>query len=242
MTMAFLTATQRRIDAHAWSPAIQFRAGAAVPMLIVSAIFVAYTSVAHHTAPLWIGVAAVSGAVGACISLIVHELGHVHAARRIDGVRVRKVVMMSLGAATHLDGAYRSGRDQIRVAAAGPLASLMFAASLFVCLALPLPVEVRWAIFLLCFLNLGVALVALLPLHPFDGHKMLVGMLWIVVRSESRARLIIRRAGMVMVTADLAVTSILLVERPLIGCAVLVLGVGLLGERRLAKRYRRRSA
>ena len=210
-------------------------------MLIVSAIFVAYTGVAHHATPLWISMAAVVGAAGACVSLLVHELGHVHAARHVDGVRVRKIVLMSLGAATLLDGEYRSGRDQVRVAAAGPLASLMFAASLFVSLALPLPLPARWAIFLLSFLNLGVALIALLPLHPFDGHKMLVGMLWIVVRSESRARLIIRRAGIAMLSADVAVTMLLLVERPMIGAAVLTLGGGLLAERRLALRRRRPS-
>jgi Zn-dependent protease len=215
--------------------------GGLLPMAVVSAIFIAYTEVAHHSDASWVMVAATIGAAGAFVSLFVHELGHVHAARRADGVRVRRVVMMSLGAATHLDGAYRSGRDQMRVAIAGPVASVGFATALFLCLAFPMPLSARWALFLLVLLNLGIAFVALLPVHPFDGHKLLVGLIWTVVRSEARARRILRRAGAAMVCCDLGTTALLVVERPRLGAAVAAFGAAIVTERFIARALRRRG-
>jgi Zn-dependent protease len=222
-------------------PALSLSPGGLVPMAVVSGIFIAYTEVADHSGFAWLLAAATIGALGAFVSLVVHELGHVHAARRARGVHVQKVVMMSLGAATHLEGAYRSGRDQMRVAAGGPVASLGLAAGLFLCLALPMPLAARWATFLLVLLNLGIAAVALLPVHPFDGHKLLVGLLWIVVRSEKRARKILRRIGAAMVCVDLSMTGLLIFERPLIGSLVASFGAALMIERFVARRIRRRG-
>jgi Zn-dependent protease len=222
-----------------YAPALAVTPGSLLPMAIGSAIFIAYTEVAaHHSDASWVVLAAAIGAAGMFVSLVVHELGHVRAARRAHGVRVSKVVMMSLGAATHLDGAYRSGGDQIRVAAAGPVASVGFATGLFLCLALPMPLPARWAIFLLVLLNLGIAIVALLPLHPFDGYKLLVGVLWTIVRSEARARRILRRAGAAMVCCDVGMTGLLVFERPLLGGAVAAFGAGLGLERLVARKLR----
>src|SRR3954466_1503182 len=97
--------------------------GSIVPVATLAALFVLYS--AGAAVPLLVGAAALGG-VGGAVSLIVHELGHVRAARRLSGVKPVSVSLIWLGAGTKFEGAYRSGRDQARVALAGPAASLAF--------------------------------------------------------------------------------------------------------------------
>src|SRR5207247_8140213 len=86
--------------------------GSAVPVAMLAALFALNSSGAR--ASLVLG-AAVVGGIGGALSLIVHELGHVRAAQRLDGVRPVRVSLVWMGAGTHFEGAYRSGRDQARV-------------------------------------------------------------------------------------------------------------------------------
>ncbi len=203
-------------------------------MLIFASLFAAYTRYAGHPSLAMVGTAAVTGALGGMVSLVVHELGHVHAARRTHGVRPIRVSVIALGAATHLEGAYRTGRDQMRVAISGPVASFALAVLLVAGIALPLATSFRWALFLLAGLNVTLGLAALLPIHPLDGHKAIVGLIWAVLKSERKARSIIRRLGMIAVAADLAAGSMLLLERPKLGCVIATLAVAILAEKRFA--------
>src|SRR5712691_9719764 len=84
--------------------------------------------------------AAVVGAIGGTASLIAHGLGGVRAARKLTGLRPISVSLIWLGAATRLEGAYASGRDQARVAIAGPRVSFAVALSLVPVLFLPIPI------------------------------------------------------------------------------------------------------
>src|SRR4051794_10065360 len=110
--------------------------GGLAPILILGALFAAVSA----RAGLPIATATVLGMVGGTASLVAHELGHVRAARKLSGLRPVGVSLIWLGAATRLEGAYASGRDQARVAIAGPRASFGIALALLSFLFLPLPV------------------------------------------------------------------------------------------------------
>src|SRR6267154_857181 len=90
--------------------------GGLMPIIALSLMFACFSA----QVGLPVLTAAVLGAVGGTASLIIHELGHVQAARRLTGLRPISVSLIWLGAATRLEGAYASGRDQARVAIAGP--------------------------------------------------------------------------------------------------------------------------
>jgi Zn-dependent protease len=192
-------------------------------MLFLGTLFAA---VGRNGSASTVVIAAIFGALGGAASLIVHELGHVRAARRTDGVIALKVTLITAGAATYLDGAYRSGRDQIRVAVGGPAASLLLAVPLMLVLGLPIPTPVKFASFLLALLNVAIGVVSMLPLNPLDGHKFLVGLVWSVVGSESRARDVIRRATRVLIAFEAVSSVALIAVRPIFGgCVALVVAV-----------------
>ena len=196
---------------------ITFTRSSAVPAVLFGAFFALYSRNAGTTT---MTLAAVVGALGGAVSLLVHEVGHARAAWKLPGVRPVKVSLFSLGAATHLEGAYRCGRDQVRVALAGPAASLAFAVPIFACMALPVAMPLRFAAFLLAALNVAIAVFSLIPIHPFDGHKCLVGVIWSAVDSESKARRILKALGRITVGADVVCSSVLAVHRPVLGALV----------------------
>jgi Zn-dependent protease len=141
--------------------------GSLVPVTLLAGLFALYSAGAR---PVWLLGAAALGAVGGALSLIVHELGHVRAARRLKGVNVVRVSLLWLGAGTQFEGAYRSGRDQARVAIAGPAASFGFAVVLLVTAFMPMPRPIQYGLFGLGLLNLAIALGSLVPVYPLDGY------------------------------------------------------------------------
>jgi len=194
--------------------------GGLVPLGVFALMFVAFNG---GSTPSGLVAAALLGGVGGVVSLIVHELGHVSVARRLTGVRPAKVSLMCLGAATHLEGSYRTGREQARMALGGPEASFAFALALTVPTLLPAPVGLKVCGLALALLNVAIGVLSLLPVHPLDGHKLIVGLVWWVVGSEARARRIVKHVGFACVAVDICAAAILLAERPLIGCTAAAL-------------------
>jgi Zn-dependent protease len=180
--------------------------------------------------------AAITGALGGTASLVIHELGHVRAARRIRGLEPTDVSLIWLGAATRMEGAYSSGRDQIRVAIAGPGASLSLALLFGAAAVLPLPESIRDGLLMLVFLNVVIAVLNLLPVSPLDGHKVILGLTWRVVGSERSARTILRRLGSVWLAAELVGVCILAATNPTLGSLLVVAGASLYGQRVFARR------
>jgi Zn-dependent protease len=207
--------------------------GGLVPLAAFALIFVAFSG--GSKLPV-LAAAALLGGVGGVISLIVHELGHVRVARRISGVRPEKITLISLGAATHLKGSYSSGRDQARMALGGPEASLAFALALAVPVLFPAPMWLKLGALGLALLNVLIAVLSLLPVHPLDGHKLIVGLVWWAVGSEERARRIIRRVGISLLAADFAAVVLLLAEKPLLGTTVAALAAVAIAQKRLLGR------
>ena len=203
-----------------------------MPLGVFALIFVAFSG---GSKPSVLAAAALLGGVGGIVSLIVHELGHVSVAKRLAGVRPKKVSVMSLGAAAHLEGSYRNGREQARIALGGPGASFAFALALAVPIFLPGPTGLKVSALGLALLNLGIGALSLLPIHPLDGHKLLVGLVWLAVGSEERARRIIKRVGTGLLAVDLSFAVLLLAERPVIGATVIAVAAVAYGQKRLVR-------
>jgi stage IV sporulation protein FB len=183
--------------------------------------------------------AALVGAVCGPLSLVVHELGHLGIARKVDGVRPIGVSLMWGGAATRLEGRYLRGRDQIMVALAGPAASIALAAALIPAFHLPLPLGVRDVVLLLLLFNVVVALVNLIPVEPLDGYKVVVGLLWSTLGSEASARRLIRRAAFGGLAVEALTALVLLAEKPVLGSTSIAIAGGLYGQKFLVRRARR---
>jgi Zn-dependent protease len=213
---------------------IEVKPGAAVPIGLLSVAFA--LSSGSGTSSSLVASAAVVGGVGGALSLLLHELGHVVAARRLDGVRPVRVSLLWIGAGTTFEGAYRGGRDQALVAAGGPAASLAFGLSLLLASLLPLPRPLQLGLFGLALLNGAIALVSLLPMHPLDGHKVLVGALWRACGSEQRARSSLRRLARAGLPVEAVASALLFAEKPFLGVVVVGCAVPVLAQRALVSR------
>jgi Zn-dependent protease len=114
-------------------------------------------------------------------SLLGHELSHAFVARR-RGVSVDGIVLWALGGVAKLNGDAPDAASELRIAIAGPLASLAFAVG-FGLLALgfgavgtsALLVTALWW---LAEMNVALALFNLLPAYPLDGGRVLRAGLW----------------------------------------------------------------
>jgi Zn-dependent protease len=206
--------------------------GGLAPVVLLAGVFAAFGS----RAGIPIGIAALLGGVGGTASLLVHELGHVSAARRSAGIRSATVSLIWLGAATRLEGRYASGREQARVAIAGPEASFACALVLVAACFLPLPLDLKKAGLLLALFNVLIGLLNLVPASPLDGHKFVVGLLWCATGSEQKARRVIRRVGLGWAAVELPAAALLLLQRPLLGFAVVAIAASLLVQNRVARR------
>jgi Zn-dependent protease/CBS domain-containing protein len=170
--------------------------GASWTALVTLAIFAdllatsALPSVVPRQPPaVYWGVGA-AGAVALLVSLLAHELAHALVARR-HGIKVRSVTLWMLGGLTELDGDPGSPAADLRVALAGPAASLVAGAVFLGAAAATAdaggpPIAVA-AMFWLALMNGVLAVFNLLPGAPLDGGRVLRGILWHYWGSRSRA-------------------------------------------------------
>lgn len=219
-----------------WPVPIVATRGGIIPLGVFALLFVAFSG---HSKPSTLAACALLGGVGGVVSLIVHELGHISVARRLSGVRPEKVSVMSLGAAAHFQGSYRSGREQVRMALGGPEASFAFALALSLPVFFPGPGWLKVGALALVLLNVAIGGLSLLPVHPLDGHKLIVGLVWSVVGSEEKARRIVKRVGMCLLAVDLSAVVLLLAQRPLLGMAVAGTATVAYGQKHLLRRLTR---
>ncbi len=206
--------------------------GGLAPAVLLAGLFALYG--ARLGVP--VAMAALLGGIGGTASLLVHELAHVAAARKLAGIRSAVVSLRWFGAATELDGRYETGREQMKVAIAGPRASFALALGLFAECFLPGPAHLRLAVFLLALFNVGLAVLNLVPAYPLDGYKLVVGLLWSWTGSERKARRIVRRIGLGWMALELPGSVFLLVEKPRIGVAVVFVALVFLAQKRLVRK------
>ncbi|MFK0246011.1 site-2 protease family protein [Amycolatopsis azurea] len=166
-------------------------------------------------------------AAGFLASLLLHELSHAFVARH-HGVAVKRITLWMLGGAAELEGEPATPKADLRIAVAGPLASLLIGGTALGGAVLasgtlpPLPVSgLAW----LGVSNLLLAAFNLLPGAPLDGGRILRAIIWRWRGDRARAGAIADRSGQVL-GAVLAVAGFaqLLLLRQFTGLWLVLLG------------------
>jgi len=173
-----------------------------------------------------------TGAAAAVVflgSLLAHELAHAVVARR-DGLRVRSVTLWMLGGVTELAGDPAGPGADLRIALAGPAASLLAGAVIFgAAVAVSYgggPRVVTAALMWLALMNGVLAVFNLLPGAPLDGGRVLRAVLWHYTGDRRRAEEAATGAGRVigMSLALLGVAAFLLTSDLVDGLWLILLG------------------
>ena len=134
-------------------------------------------------------------------SLIVHELGHAVAARR-EGIQVQRIELFLFGGTTYMSRDSQTPGEEFRIAAAGPLGTLLFIAVCFgVDLALVGPHRLIHAVELdgtvpitpvllalswLLPMNILIFLFNIVPAYPLDGGRIARAAIWRVTGDKLR--------------------------------------------------------
>lgn len=131
-------------------------------------------------------------------SLMAHELMHAVLARRA-GVEVVSLTLWLLGGVATLRGEPRTARDDLRIAASGPLTSLAlalgFSGLTIGLVAVGTPALVVAVTAWLAVVNLVLGVFNLLPGAPLDGGRVLRAVLWQRSGDKVQATLRATRAG-----------------------------------------------
>ena len=113
-------------------------------------------------------------------SIFLHELAHVHAARR-EGVDVLEIVLYPFGGLARLRHEPPTPRAEFRIAVAGPSASFLIALAFLGLLAISnrLGTDIfSYLALTLCLLNFLLAVLNIFPGYPLDGGRILRAYLW----------------------------------------------------------------
>ncbi len=129
--------------------------------------------------------ATIAIAVGFLVSIVVHELGHLVAARSV-GIGVRAIRLDAIGGAAELERPPGTGPSEMLVAAGGPAANLVLGGASFA-LAGVLSGQAATVALWLALVNLVLGVFNLLPGLPFDGGHILVGFRWWRTGDKSKA-------------------------------------------------------
>jgi Zn-dependent protease len=123
------------------------------------------------------------------VSVVVHEFSHALVARRL-GIPIGNIVLFLFGGVASILREPGSPLDELKMAGAGPAASIVIAL-VFGALAQALT-HTHWLwgqtlCFFLAYSNAMIAAFNLLPMFPSDGGRLLRAGLWYAVRSQARA-------------------------------------------------------
>jgi Zn-dependent protease len=154
--------------------------------------------------------AAGAAVVGMFIAVLVHELAHGLAARKV-GIGVRQYEFTFFGGATHFHQAASTPGRAALVAAAGPVANLVLGGALwFAYQAVTGPsttigtapgwglVFLRLALVIGALLNLGIGVFNLIPGLPLDGGALLSALVWKLSGSRGRGATVAGWSGIVL--------------------------------------------
>ena len=154
------------------------------------------------------------GALGVVGSLLVHELGHAVAARRA-GLGIARITLSFAGGTSEIVGVVRYPRQELAIAAAGPIASgiaVMAAALTHVVI-----VEVAGGglaattAALVAVANLALVLLNIIPGLPLDGGRLLRASVWALTRRpDSATRVVLaigRRLGETMIVVAILASA-----------------------------------
>ncbi|MEO5373176.1 MAG: site-2 protease family protein [Alphaproteobacteria bacterium] len=127
---------------------------------------------------LWMGVA---GTLGIFASLVIHEFAHSLVARRY-GLPITGITLFLFGGVAEMSEEPSDPMQELRMAIAGPLASIVLATALFVlhlgATAAALPVQISGVLLYLTWINGILAVFNMIPAFPLDGGRVLRAILW----------------------------------------------------------------
>lgn len=149
----------------------------------------------HGRAIRWL-VAGVA-ALGLLVSILAHELAHTIVARG-QGIRVDRITLWLLGGTSELGEEPGDPKADLRVAVAGPLASVVIGFGLLASAGLvgavigkPAGVALTW----LALANVSLGVFNLLPAAPLDGGRVLRAVVWRHTGDRLRAAAVAARSG-----------------------------------------------
>lgn len=157
----------------------------------------------HRTDVLMASVAT----VGFILGVLLHEVGHVLAARR-EGMRVDGIVLSFYGGYARFTSNFPDGPAEARVAFAGPLVSLLIGGIAVLVarahVSEPVDAVASW----LGYVNVSLGIFNLVPAVPLDGGRVLHGLIWRARGDEAAASRICagigRAFGYLLVTLGIA--------------------------------------
>ena len=137
--------------------------------------FVSYEEGGHSTSARY--AAGVATAVLLAASVLLHELGHALSAQAL-GMRVRQITLFLLGGVSDIEGETRTPAHEYLVALAGPLVSIVIAASGGLVTQVLDDGMARDVVVFVTVLNGLLAVFNLLPGLPLDGGRLLRAAVW----------------------------------------------------------------
>jgi stage IV sporulation protein FB len=178
MTDGALTEAERRRSTPKWSWRIATVAGIEIRVHVSFGVLIALFALASRApeGPPFLDSMAWVAALFACV--VVHELSHSLVARR-HGIIVREIDLLPIGGVSRLERDPTDPTVELKIAAAGPAASVAVAAVLFVLAAVsgttlwPPAISVGSLLPRLAWVNLLLAGFNLLPAFPLDGGRIL---------------------------------------------------------------------
>ena len=130
-------------------------------------------------------------------SVVLHELSHAVVARRL-GIPVGNITLFLFGGVASILREPGAPADEVKMAAAGPAASVAIA---LLCFLINFALPDGWAsdlFYLLGVSNAVLAVFNLLPAFPSDGGRILRALIWHARKSQARATQIAGAASLVI--------------------------------------------
>ena len=116
-------------------------------------------------------------AVGLFFGVTVHELGHAWTARRYD-LEISSITLWIFGGMAHMEENPSDWKTEFWIAVAGPITSVIVAASFYVALQVVPPVpELVFVFGWLTIMNIVLAVFNMVPAFPMDGGRVLRALL-----------------------------------------------------------------
>ena len=115
------------------------------------------------------------------LSVLVHEVSHSFVARR-GGLGVRRITLHFFGGVAEIEEEARTPALEFKMAAAGPLSSLVLALSFMAAwsfaVTVDIPLGIRAPMRYISYINFMLAAFNLVPAFPMDGGRILRAFLW----------------------------------------------------------------
>lgn len=163
-----------------WSVPVRVRPGAVLMGVVLVALFAPRLDDAGFDRPWLVAVLAVASLY---LSVLLHEIAHVGAARHY-GLPVHSVTLHLLGGETLLESDSATARQELVTSISGPIASAIVGLAALAAGAVVAPGNNAEILTTLGWINLLVAGINMLPALPLDGGRVVRAIAWSVTGRE----------------------------------------------------------